>query len=116
VRDEAEHKADRAAVEVGARRCRDAEGVSEHLLEGGDVNVVVRIGETVCRPTGLEERGGGVERAPDQRRGGYELHRELRAEQRQPGWREMWDAGSGETILTGVRWLEENRAELERWL
>jgi NAD(P)-dependent dehydrogenase (short-subunit alcohol dehydrogenase family) len=28
VRDEAEHKADSEAVEVGARRCRDAEGVS----------------------------------------------------------------------------------------
>jgi GMP synthase-like glutamine amidotransferase len=28
VRDEAEHKADSEAVEVGARRCRDAEGIS----------------------------------------------------------------------------------------
>jgi hypothetical protein len=27
VRDEAEHKADSEAVEVGARRCRDAKGV-----------------------------------------------------------------------------------------
>ena len=36
MRDEAEHKADGEAVEVGARRCRDAEGVSERdrpLLE-----------------------------------------------------------------------------------
>jgi hypothetical protein len=40
----------------------------------------------------------------------------LGGEQRQPGWREMWDAGSGGTILAGVRWLEENRAELEHWL
>jgi hypothetical protein len=33
-----------------------------------------------------------------------------------PGWREMWDAGSGETALAGIRWLEDNREELERWL
>jgi hypothetical protein len=275
VRDEAEHKADSAAVEVGARRCRDAEGVSERRLEGGDLNVVVRVGDTVRRPRarwspavhallrhfeeagfdgaprflgidedgreilsyvdgdpglspvpagdevvvelarlvrrmhdaqegfshpgpwfgdrtgpvvcfgdffppnvvfrdglpvalidwdlatpgkratdvgalaswwaplrpdeeaaryglptdrrgrrlraicdayGLEERGDVVEQALAQRRDGFELHCELGGEQRQPGWREMWDAGSGETILAGVRWLEENQTELERWL
>ncbi len=33
MRDEAEHKADSEAVEVGARRCRDAEGVTEVSLE-----------------------------------------------------------------------------------
>jgi hypothetical protein len=128
--------------------------VSEQKLEGGDLNVVVRVGDTVRRPTarwspavhallrhfeeaaryglptegrgerlraicdayGLDERGSVVEWALAQRRSGYELHRELGGEQRQPGWREMWDAGSGGTILAGVRWLEENRAELEHWL
>jgi peroxiredoxin len=35
VRDEAEHKADSEAVEVGARRCRDAEGVSVYRLPPG---------------------------------------------------------------------------------
>jgi Phosphotransferase enzyme family len=70
----------------------------------------------ICAAYGLDERGDVVQRALDQRRGGYELHRELGGEQRQPGWREMWDAGSGETILTGVCWLEQNQAELERWL
>jgi iron complex transport system ATP-binding protein len=33
VRDEAEHKGDRAAVDLGARRCRDAEGVTVLSLE-----------------------------------------------------------------------------------
>jgi 2-polyprenyl-3-methyl-5-hydroxy-6-metoxy-1,4-benzoquinol methylase len=33
LRDEAEHKRDSAAVDVGARRCRDAEGVSEEVDE-----------------------------------------------------------------------------------
>ena len=70
----------------------------------------------ICDAYGLEERGDVVERAVSQRRGGYELHRELGGEQRQPGWRDMWDAGSGETILAGVHWLEENQAELEAWL
>jgi hypothetical protein len=70
----------------------------------------------ICDAYGLEERGDVVERAVSQRRGGYELHRELGGEQRQPRWREMWDAGSGETILAGVHWLEENQAELEAWL
>jgi uncharacterized membrane protein len=32
VRDEAEHQADSEGVEVGARRCRDAEGVSDRTL------------------------------------------------------------------------------------
>jgi 5'-3' exonuclease len=36
VKDEAEHKADSAAVEVGARRCRDAEGVRPLLAIDGD--------------------------------------------------------------------------------
>jgi len=34
VRDEAERQADSRAVEVGARRCRDAEGVSDRTLRG----------------------------------------------------------------------------------
>jgi 2-polyprenyl-3-methyl-5-hydroxy-6-metoxy-1,4-benzoquinol methylase len=33
MRDEAEHKRDSAAVDVGARRCRDAEGVTEEVDE-----------------------------------------------------------------------------------
>ena len=70
----------------------------------------------ICDTYGLEERGDLIECAIAQRRGGYELHRTLGGEQRLPGWREMWDRGSGETSLAGIRWLEENREELERWL
>jgi hypothetical protein len=70
----------------------------------------------ICDAYGLEDRGDVVARALAQRHWGYELHRRLGGEQRRPGWREMWDAGSGETILAGVRWLEENQAELEEWL
>lgn len=47
------------------------------------------------------------------RRGGYELHKRLGGEERRPGWREMWDAGSGETILGNLFLLERLRPELE---
>jgi hypothetical protein len=70
----------------------------------------------ICDAYGLEQRGDVVERAIARRRGGYELHRRLGGEERQPGWREMWDQGSGQKILAGIRWLEEHRAELETWL
>jgi hypothetical protein len=33
MRDEAEHKGDSRAVGIGARRCRDAEGVNEARLD-----------------------------------------------------------------------------------
>ena len=93
--------------------------MNEELLAGGDVNVVVRVGDTVRRPTGpwspaaqallhhFESAGFD---------GARELHRRLGGHERQPGGREMWDAGSGETALAGIRWLEDNREELERWL
>ena len=114
------------------------------VLEGGDVNDVVRVGDTVRRPTGswspaahalppapdrrgrrlraicdasgLDERADLIERAIAKRRGGYELHRRLGGEERRPGWCDRWDAGSGETALEGIRWLEEHRSELEEWL
>jgi 8-oxo-dGTP diphosphatase len=44
VRDDAEHKADSEAVEVGARRCRDAEGVSGDGVVRAAGGVVVRGG------------------------------------------------------------------------
>jgi len=71
---------------------------------------------TLCDAYGLEERSDLVERAIAKRRGGYELHRRLGGEERRPGWRDMWDAGSGETALAGISWLEEHRSELEEWL
>jgi hypothetical protein len=69
----------------------------------------------LCDAYGLtaEERSRFVDKAIQMRRGGYELHRRLGGEERRPGWREMWDAGSGETILGNLRLTEELRPELE---
>jgi Phosphotransferase enzyme family len=69
----------------------------------------------LCDAYGLpaEDRGRFVNKAVAIRRGGYELHRRLGGEERRPGWREMWDGGSGETILGNLRLLEELRPELE---
>jgi Phosphotransferase enzyme family len=47
---------------------------------------------------------------------GYEAHRVLGGEQRRPGWREMWDAGSGETILARAAWFEAERDDLLAFL
>jgi Phosphotransferase enzyme family len=71
---------------------------------------------SICDSYGLESRADLVKRALERRKHGYELHRRLGGEERRPGWREMWDAGSGEKILEGVRWLEANQSDLERWL
>ena len=47
---------------------------------------------------------------------GYEIHRLYGGERRLPGWREMWDAGSGDEILERGAWFEAHRAELQRSL
>jgi hypothetical protein len=47
---------------------------------------------------------------------GYEIHRVYGGERRLPGWREMWDAGSGEEILKRSAWFEAHRADLRRSL
>ena len=49
MKDEAERKAASEAVEVGARRCRDAEGVSERFNEGLEVRRAVLGAEHVDR-------------------------------------------------------------------
>jgi 4-carboxymuconolactone decarboxylase len=49
VKDEAERKADSEAVEVGARRCRDAERVGERFNEGLEVRRAVLGAEHVDR-------------------------------------------------------------------
>jgi phosphotransferase family enzyme len=69
----------------------------------------------LCDAYGLlaEDRARFVEKAIQIRRGGYELHKRLGGAERRPGWREMWDAGSGETILGNLRLLEQLRPELE---
>ena len=60
-----------------------------------------------------EARAEFVERALAHRRRGYELHRRLGGKERVPGWREMWDRGSGPKILANARLIEELRPELE---
>jgi hypothetical protein len=69
----------------------------------------------LCDSYGLSahDRGRFFEKAVAMRRGGYELHRRLGGDERRSGWREMWDAGSGETILGNLRLLEQLRPELE---
>jgi Phosphotransferase enzyme family len=69
----------------------------------------------LCDAYGLssEDRARFVDKAIAIRRGGYELKKRLGAEQRQPGWREMWDRGDGERALANIRLLEELRPELE---
>jgi hypothetical protein len=47
---------------------------------------------------------------------GYAIHRLYGGERRLPGWREMWDAGSGDEILERSAWFEAHRAELQRSL
>ena len=47
---------------------------------------------------------------------GYEIHRLYGGERRLPGWREMWDAGSGQELLARNAWFEANRADLRRFL
>ena len=46
----------------------------------------------------------------------YEVHRVRGGVERLPGWREMWDAGSGDEVLARTAWLEANRADLRRSL
>jgi hypothetical protein len=69
----------------------------------------------LCDAYGLsaDQRARFIETAIRMRKGGYELHRRLGGEERRPGWREMWDAGSGETILGNLRLLEQLRPQLE---
>jgi Phosphotransferase enzyme family len=72
----------------------------------------------LCDAYGLsaEDRARFVGRAIEHRRGGYELHRRLGGEERRAGWREMWDAGSGETILGNLQLTERLRPALEEAL
>jgi hypothetical protein len=69
----------------------------------------------LCDAYGLSQadRARFVDKAIEIRRGGYELKRRLGAEERRPGWREMWDRGDGERALASIRLLEELRPELE---
>ena len=98
--------------------------MEEIPLDGGDLSGVVRVGETVRRPMGswspavhalldhFERVGLFIHR----RNLGYEAHRLWGGIERRPGWKEMWDAGSGELMRANMGWIEANRPELESWL
>jgi len=48
---------------------------------------------------------------------GFELHHRLwGGAERRPGWREMWDAGSGDEILARNAWFETQRSDLLAFL
>jgi thiamine kinase-like enzyme len=69
----------------------------------------------VCDGYGLaaEDRARLLDRVLEMKGHGYELHRRLGAVERRPGWREMWDAGSGAKIRANAAWIREHRRELE---
>jgi aminoglycoside phosphotransferase (APT) family kinase protein len=47
---------------------------------------------------------------------GYEIHARWGGAERRPGWREMWDRGSGDEILARTAWFEGHRGELLAFL
>jgi Phosphotransferase enzyme family len=69
----------------------------------------------LCDAYGLsgEERARFVDKAVAVRKGGYQLHKRLEGEERRPGWRELWDAGSEERFRNNLHLLDELRPELE---
>jgi aminoglycoside phosphotransferase (APT) family kinase protein len=72
----------------------------------------------LCDGYGLEpsERVALLDVVAHRNRMGYEIHRVYGGERRLPGWREMWDAGSGDEILKRSAWFEAHRADLQRSL
>jgi Ser/Thr protein kinase RdoA (MazF antagonist) len=72
----------------------------------------------LCDAYGLdaEQRAGLLDAFLARRRLGYEAHRLWGGAERRPGWAAMWDAGSGEQMLANIRWIEEQRPEIETWL
>ncbi len=72
----------------------------------------------LCDAYGLDaaERGELLDVVAHRNRMGYEIHRLYGGELRLPGWREMWDAGSGDEILERSAWFEAHRADLQRSL
>jgi Ser/Thr protein kinase RdoA (MazF antagonist) len=48
-------------------------------------------------------------------RGWHEAYRVLGSVRRLDPWAERWDGGHGERIAQGIMWIEDHRADLERW-
>ena len=71
MRDEVEHKGDSGAVGIGARRCRDAEGVSERVTKvraAIDAPLLVTKPVNVLWLTGLDSSNAAVLVEPDRLR------------------------------------------------
>ena len=65
---------------------------------------------------GAPERDVLLDVVAHRNRIGYEIPRRNGGELRLPGWKEMWDAGSGDEILRRTAWFEANREDLRRSL
>ena len=72
----------------------------------------------LCDAYGLDDAGrtGLLDVVADLNRIGYEAHRVLGGVERRPGWREMWDAGSGVEIQARSAWFEGQRDDLLAFL
>ncbi len=72
----------------------------------------------LCDSYGLdqEQRRSLLDVFVHRRKLGYEAHRVWGGVERRPGWKEMWDGGSGDLMQANIRWIETNRPELETWL
>jgi phosphotransferase family enzyme len=72
----------------------------------------------LCDSYGLTEsqRHGLLDVVAHSNAMGYETHRRLGGVERRPGWRDMWDAGSGEQILARAGWFEAQRDDLLAFL
>jgi Phosphotransferase enzyme family len=72
----------------------------------------------LCDGYGLarEARAALLDVVAHRNRMGYEIHRLYGGERRLPAWREMWDAGSGDEMLTRAAWFEGHRVQLLRYL
>jgi hypothetical protein len=72
----------------------------------------------LCDAYGLAgaDRGELLDVVAHRNRMGYEIHRRNGGELRLPGWKEMWDRGSGDVILDRSAWFEAQRADLQRSL
>lgn len=72
----------------------------------------------LCDGYGLErdERSRLLDIHLARRRLGLEAHRLWGGVERRPGWREMWDRGTGTLIAANLRWVEDHRTELDAWM
>lgn len=92
---------------------------AEHAALWGLTNE--RAGErlrVLCDGYGLgrDDRRALLDVVEHRNRMGFELHRVWGGVERRSGFREMWDAGSGEEVLRRTAWFREHRADLLAFL